>query len=100
MARRWKSIQDVIAANRQIGHHWFDGSTMRFFESTIETGILRGCYFITSETGPSRQTLYSIRVVRNNGAIGTIGNFNSHETVDDAKEALRQHLLELESTEG
>lgn len=98
MARKWKTIDDVIAANRRIGHHWFEPSTMRFFESTIETGILKGCYFVSSETGPDRKTGYTLRVVRENGSVGTVGTFRAHKSVDDAKEALRQHLLELEST--
>jgi hypothetical protein len=32
---RFRSLEEVAAANRRIGHHWFDRDTFRFFGTRI-----------------------------------------------------------------
>ncbi len=44
-----RTIAELKARNKENGGHYFDASTMRFFRSKIESGILSGCYFVTSE---------------------------------------------------
>lgn len=47
--------------------HWFDDSTLRFFESRISSRVYpseRGTYFVSSEQGPSGVRRYSVRVAR------------------------------------
>ena len=46
------TIADIKQANRDAGQHYFDRSTMRFFDSKVETQVYEGpggVYFVTSE---------------------------------------------------
>ena len=49
---RYRTMADVKRSNKEAGFHLFDRSTMRFFDSRIESGLYRGpggVYFVTSE---------------------------------------------------
>ena len=41
----YRTIEDVKAANRAVGGHWFDADTMRFFHTKIESGLV-ACGFV------------------------------------------------------
>lgn len=87
--KRWNSIEEVIAANKEIGHHFFDLSSMRFFNSRIETGVLHKRYFITSEYPDSpKDKRYTIREVGGQGEIQTIDGFHRFATLRDAEKHL------------
>ncbi len=47
-----RTISDLKELNRKNGGCWFDRSTMRFFGTRIESGIIARKYFITSEQPP------------------------------------------------
>jgi len=86
--KRLFSLADVKELNREAGQHFFDRDTMRFFKSTIETGLLKGGYFITgeSQTGYGSNRKYTARKVDYlNGSIKTLGEFNQCSTRDNAK---------------
>lgn len=86
--KRLFSLADVKELNREAGQHFFDRDTMRFFKSTIETGLLKGGYFITgeSQTGYGSNRKYTARKVDYlNGSIETLGEFNQCSTKDNAK---------------
>ncbi len=92
-AFRFANMAEVKAANKAVGGHWFDRSTMRFFDTRIEGGLRYGRYFITSEqftgsSGISEPRKYTVRAARENGDIDTIGEFQAHWTREDASLAL------------
>ena len=72
------SMSDFRAAYKTTGGHFFDRKTMSFFKSRIESGILKGRFFITSESdfrGMNR--FYNLREIQPDLSINTIGEFNS-----------------------
>ena len=85
----FKTLAQVKAANKAIGNHWFERSTMRFFNSKVETGLLRGRFFITSErmdlTFPKR---YTVREAMPDGDIKTVGQFQGYSDLELARIAV------------
>jgi hypothetical protein len=89
----YRSMADVESANRQIGNHWFDRDTMRFFNTKIESGLIGGKYFITSERyDEDRPRRYSVRRADTDGTIDTVGEFHAHLTREDAREVIREAM--------
>jgi hypothetical protein len=87
----YRTIEDVKAANRQIGNHWFDRGTMRFFNTKIESGLIGGKYFITSERcDDNHPRLFTVRRAEPDATIDTVGEFQQYRTRDDAREAVRE----------
>lgn len=103
----FNTMKEVKAANKALGHHFFDTGTMQFFESVIESPLISGQYFVTSEKIPYEERVYSVRRVLDNGAIETVGDFREHTkkshalrkiamltfcfiTIEQVKEANRQ----------
>jgi hypothetical protein len=78
------NITDIKAANKQAGYHFFERSTMRFFDSKVERMVYEGyggVYFITSEqfhgsNGYSAPRKWTIRKFEANGDINTVKGFN------------------------
>jgi hypothetical protein len=91
MVNRFNSMAEVKAANKAIDNHWFEPSTMRFFNSRIESKLYAGRFFITSERReldlPKR---YSIREAMPNGDIKTVGEFQEFLTLEDAKDRAKE----------
>lgn len=89
-----KSIADIKAKNRQIGHHWFDADTLRFFDSKIYPRlyhVTEGAYFVTSERGPDLVRKYTVRFAKSSGKIETVGEFQQYATHDGANEAAKNY---------
>jgi hypothetical protein len=86
----------IKAKNYEIGHHWFDKDTLRFFNSKIpKEAIKKGnhAYFITSETNPSDKTAFTIRKADlKTGKIDTEGEFFKFETRSEAQAELNKIL--------
>lgn len=60
----FKNISELRAANEANGFYFFSRKTMKFFKSKIESQILKGKYFITSEQyGSDSPRQYSIREI-------------------------------------
>lgn len=86
------SFADLKARNQKIDHHWFDRDTMRFFATKLHGKPIpcaRGGHcFVTSEqcrfTDPRQ---FSVRWATPHGAIETVGAFQAHATLADAKRA-------------
>lgn len=85
------NIADVRRANKAKGHHWFDKATMEFFASRIESRLIAGRYFITSEkTGFDDETrAFSVRVAHDDGSINTLSEFQEYADLDAARAAVR-----------
>lgn len=79
------SIAELKALNEANGGCWFDKGSMRFFNSRIESGIIKGKYFITSEQSPHDSRKFSVRSFDDRGDIDTIGEFCTLATKADAK---------------
>lgn len=97
----WQTMKQFRAANKAAGQHYFDADTMRFFDSRVESDIIGGRFFVTSEqfhpsAGPSTPRGYSVHVAWNNGHVGTVGEFGGmhhddprrgYATYEEAKRA-------------
>jgi hypothetical protein len=81
----YETMEDVIRANTEIGEHWFEPATMRFFKTRIESRLIAGHRFITSEKGPDEVRRYTIRDARPDGSIDTVGEFQGYRTLAQAK---------------
>ena len=101
----YKTIQEIKDKNLEIDNHWFDASTMRFFDSKIITEVLKDRFFITQETGPAqffishrpnKETYSTLRMARDCGRIDTVGKFHSmdYEQCMDLLNSLPAHYYE------
>ena len=91
----FNTIDEIKQANKRIGHHWFDSNTMSFFNSKIESDVIYGKYFITSERCgldllASRK--FSIRIANEDGSIDTVGDFQQYATIESATDYISKHL--------
>lgn len=89
-SRKIETIAELKALSRENGYNWFDPSTMRFFASRIESGIIKGKYFITSEKNfDGTRRFFSVRSFDEKGDIDTIGEFQAYRNKDAARTAIR-----------
>lgn len=85
-----KTMQDVIAKNKALGHHFFSRDTMRYWDSAIESTLRKGKYFITSErkwvlnSDIQGERVYAVREAQPDGSIKTIQSWI--ETKREAQE--------------
>lgn len=84
----YANLAEVEEANRLSGHYWFSPDTMEFFKSRIETDLIDGQFFISSEKPPHGPRAYTIRAVREDATIATLGNFGEYATLEDALDVL------------
>lgn len=69
---------------------WFEPGAMRFFGSKIESSLLKGEFFITSECcGAGHPRLFSVRRATAEG-IATIGECQAYKTKADARDAVKE----------
>lgn len=90
--KRLFSLADVKQLNKDAGQYFFSRDTMRFFKSTIETGLLKGGYFITgeSQSGYASDRKYTARKVDYlDGSIKTLRDFNKCLTKEGAKDQIK-----------
>lgn len=87
----FKTMAAIRAAH---GGHFFDPSSMRFFDSRIESREpINGRYFVTSEkfhgsSDSSGPRLFTLRVVSDDGDISTVGDFQAYVSHAAAKRAV------------
>ena len=82
-------MADVQAAHPQ----WFSPETMAWWDSRIETELLCGVYFITSERmGDLPGRVYTIRRATGDRTIATVGEFGEYGSVEDARFGLARHI--------
>lgn len=91
----FKTMSEVRAANRAAGYNWFRKDTMRFWKSKIETGLLKGQYFVSSEDewaidGRKPKRIYAVRQAHADGHIETL---ISHLT---SLESAREYIKDLD----
>lgn len=91
-----KTIADLKEKNKELGHHFFSPETMRFFGSKIESGILGGNYFITSEKNfDDTKREFKVRSFAQNGKVNGNPLGKTFETKEQAKDAIKEHTKKL-----
>lgn len=83
--RTFTSIEHVMAANRNLGHYFFERDTMRFFQTRVGSTLYGGRLFVTSERDDSYgsaawdgQRRYTVRRANGDGSITTVGEFGQY----------------------
>lgn len=85
---------DLRRRNKAAGHHWFSPATLRFFRTHLEGSPYGGDVFVTSEQfvgsdGTADPRRYTVRRMLEDGTVETVGDFQQHDTLDDARRAAR-----------
>ena len=84
----YDNLNAVMRANDEAGRHWFEADSMEFFKSRLESNLIDGRYFITSEHGPYGPRAFSVRMADEDAHIQTVGDFMAYETLEAAETAL------------
>ena len=81
----WRMYQ-LENHNRNTGHHFFSAGAKKFFNSRIQTTPpYNGRVFVTSErSGWKAERYYSVRCIRPDGGIDTVGDFQGFATRQSA----------------
>ena len=74
------TIEQIKTASYNVGSHWFEHSSMRFFNSRILSDVFHGAggvYFVSSEKGPNGIRRHTVRKFNPETAdISSFGPFN------------------------
>lgn len=85
------SMDEVREANRELGHHFFDKETIRFFGSRVGSKLYGGRFFVTSELDFYRtDRRYSVRFVEDDGSVSTTVDFREYGSWREAHAAARK----------
>lgn len=95
---RYYDMDDIRLRHRQAGGHWFDADTLRFFRSRVGSRVWPvsdGWLFVSSEQFASSQgqaspRRYTIRKVRPDLRIETIGDFQQYASRSGAVAAVER----------
>jgi hypothetical protein len=90
----YRNLSEVKAANKTLGHHWFDQDTIDFFGTQFHSPLLGGRFFVTSERAPHGPRAYSVRRANDDGSIDTVGDFYSYATREAAWQAAQEAARE------
>lgn len=88
-------LDQVVEASRANGHHWFSPDTMRYFGTRLESPLIQGRWFITSECqdDATMPRMYTVRLVTDDrGTIETVGEFMAYATLAEAQTAIRRAI--------
>ena len=84
----YKTIAEIVKANKEAGQYFFSPDTMAFWGSKVETDVIEGCYFVTSEDNYDRsEKVFKVRKALDNGIIRTVeykGLYEDIGTLDTA----------------
>lgn len=99
------TVADIRAANRAIGHHWFDRDTVRFFGSRVGRTVYGGRFFVSSEQDQpfgrfpaawNGERRWTVRMADDDGSITTVGPFGGYRSGEEARRAAQDLARELE----
>ena len=96
----YDTIDEMARLNAAQGQSWFAKDTLEYFGSKIETDVLYGRYFVSSEKDPmgvvwDGERRYTIRMCDDRGAVHDVGGFGEYDTLPAAV-----HALQLKIGEG
>lgn len=84
-----RKITELKAHNKANGGCWFDAAAMRFFRTRIESKIIGGRYFITSEQqDDDTPRKFTVRSFDSKGKVDTVGEFHAYDTKEEALAAI------------
>jgi hypothetical protein len=91
----FRDMNEVRAANKRIGHHYFDRETLRWWLSRIGDELYGGRYFVTSERDRlghvwDGRRRYSVREALPDGSVDTVGEFGQYASRSGAHAAARR----------
>ena len=101
------STKKMKAYNKQMGFHFFDADTMRFFNSVVvavhppteKNKPMGGCVFITSERMDYNHPKgYTVRAMRFNGSVESVSEFQEYDRLEDACEKAQEKAQEIASS--
>jgi len=90
----FKSMSQLRARNKKIGHIFFSRATMKQWNSKIETTLYKGRFFIMSEQGREQNAKRKFKIweALQSGEVVSLGQGIAYPDLDTAKEALRAIL--------
>ena len=79
----FKNITEIKAANAAAGLHFFQPGAMRFFRSKVESPVIEGRVFVTSEQfvdheGNADPRTFTVRRASDDGSIDTPSGFQAY----------------------
>lgn len=98
--RKFDNMAHVKCANRNLGHHFFDADTLRFFSSRVHDDLYGGRFFVTSERDdyPSSygavwdgERRYTVRCANADGSIETVSTFGQYGSRSGAHAAAAKY---------
>lgn len=93
-----EALRLLVEEHKALGGYWFAPQTMAYFSSRIETGLLPGDHFVSSEQAPDSPyrdepmpRLYSVRRFEaDRKIVDTLGDFQEFETLEAALAAAEE----------
>jgi hypothetical protein len=86
----FKTLAHFKAVNAETGRHFFERGAMKFFKSRIESGLIAGRYFITSEQfDENSQRKFSVRRAEEDGSVKTVPEFQAFSSIEDARDYIK-----------
>ncbi len=95
------TISELRALNKRNGFYFFSPKTMKFFGSRVESSLLKGGYFITSEFTGFERNARAYKVRRANiesGDIDTMSHGIDKNTLFTTKENAKIQVRVLQAT--
>ena len=89
----FNTIAEIENANQRAGQHWFEPATRRFFKSRILDGVHGGCFFVSSEKGPTGPRMYTVHYAIDRGSIRKASSFQAYGTATRAQTAARHFAV-------
>jgi len=89
----FSTIQEIKEANENAGQDFFKEGVMRLFIREIESEVLKGKFFVTSErydTFAPKQ--YTVRQVSDNGHVTNVSKFQEFDDKYEALESIVNNL--------
>ena len=86
------TMRDIRQAVEDVGGHWFDKDTMRFFKSRVLPTVYKGQYFISSEKENwNDKRKYTIRKIDlATHSIETVGEFMGFNSPGTARTEIKR----------
>lgn len=96
-----RTMHQLKQRNAHNGYSFFREDTMAYFNSEVETPLMQGGYFVTSERyDEDGEKQYTLRMADlNTGEIHTIGEFGAYRAIKEAKDARIKHIQEMRKGE-
>lgn len=91
------NMAEAKKAHKNFGGHFFDREAMKFFNSKVESQLIDGRFFITSERfNDESPKLFTIREIASNGEmLSDVGNFQEFNSLESALVAVGRHIERL-----